>query len=92
MRVKFGKGEQRKFLDLVLEKTLAPSLRSLSQFGVNVNYSTLKNYYNEDRTLPLNLFQSLCLLSKIDSKEIKHSILKETWGKSLGGKISRRRK
>ena len=54
MRIKFKKGEQRKFLGKVLENLGAPSLRELINRGVGVPYSTLKNYYLEERMLPEN--------------------------------------
>jgi hypothetical protein len=59
VRVKFRKGMQRKFIDLVILGARSPSLRGLLQFGLKVGYSTLKSYYNENRTLPEDLFEDL---------------------------------
>ena len=55
-RIKFKAGWQRKFLDLCILRLNAPSLRSLLQFGFDVRYSTLKNYYNESRLIPEDFF------------------------------------
>jgi site-specific DNA-adenine methylase len=89
-RVKFNKGEQREYLDLVIQKLNCLSLRGLLQFGFNVNYSTLRNYYIERRLLPLNFFQDLNHLAKINQKNLKITILGDNWGQSLGGKKSKR--
>lgn len=64
----------------------SPSLRALRQFGLKLNYQTLKSYYNENRTLPEDFFNDLCLLSKINRKELKVVFLKDNWGQRLGGK------
>lgn len=89
MRVKFYKGQQRKFLDLVIEKTNSPSLRGLIQFGFNIPYSTLKNYHNESRLLPENLFIDLCNLSGISQNSFNITFLNENWGRIKGGKKRR---
>lgn len=56
------------------------------QFGLKINYQTLKSYYNENRTLPEDFFSDLCILAKVDSKSIKVMYLKEHWGQIKGGK------
>ncbi len=86
MRVKFRKGFQRKFFDKVIENTNSPSLSKLIQFGLKINYQTLKSYYNENRTLPEDLFNDLCVLGKIDGKTLKVRVISEHWGQKLGGK------
>lgn len=86
MRVKFLKGQQKKFLDLAIEKTNSPSLRGLIQFGFSVPYSTLKNYHNESRLLPKNLFIDLCSLSGIQQDYFKVIFLDENWGRVKGGR------
>ena len=48
-RVLFYNLEQRKFLDLVVEKLNCISVRGILQFGFDIPYSTLKNYYVERR-------------------------------------------
>jgi len=88
MRVKFEKGKQREFLRNVLEKLNCPNLRSFRQFGFDVPYSTLKNYFSEARNLPEKLFEELILISKINKKEIKYELLQENFGQILGGKKS----
>jgi hypothetical protein len=88
-RVKFRKGEQRKFLKEVLEKINCPSLRELRN-RLGVNYSTLKNYFNEERCLPENLFSDLLYISKINKERYLIEYLEENWGQVKGGKISRR--
>ncbi len=77
---------QRKFLDLVVSSVNSPSIRGLMQFGFKINYQTLKSYYNENRTLPEDLFDDLCILAKLDKKSFKVRILKEHWGQTKGGK------
>ncbi len=90
MRIKFKKGKQKTFLNLVVEKLNSPSLRGILQFGFTVQYSTLKNYYNETRTLPKDLFDDLCDVSKIDKSKLKFEIIDENWGKIKGGEIGKR--
>jgi hypothetical protein len=92
MRVRFvDKGGQRKFLDEVIEKIRAPSLRGLLQFGFDVNYSSLKNYYNEDRLMPKDLVLDFCEVSGIDFESLEIEELGENWGKVKGGEISKRK-
>lgn len=76
---------QRKFFDLVILNTSSPSLRGLIQFGLKINYQTLKSYYNENRTLPEDFFDDLCTLGKLEKKKLKVRLLKEHWGQKLGG-------
>lgn len=89
MRIKFEKGKQRKFLDLVIERLNAPSLRGVLQFGFDVPYSTLKNYYNESRLLPEGLFDDFCEVAKIDKSEVSFGFVDENWGKVKGGRIGK---
>ena len=84
-RVKFKIGYQRKFLDLVVERVNSPSLRGLLQFGLKINYETLKSYCNENRTLPEDFFKDLCILGKLDEKKQKVRVISEYWGQKLGG-------
>ncbi|MFA5071372.1 MAG: hypothetical protein WC511_03335 [Candidatus Pacearchaeota archaeon] len=84
MRIQFPKGMQRKFLQKVLEKLNCPSISELAN-RLNFNYSTLKNYFVEQRNIPENLFNDLCYISKINKSEIKFNILGEYWGQSKGG-------
>ena len=86
MRVKFKKGKQREFLKQVILKIYCPSLRVLKQYGININYQTLKSYYAETRTLPLDLFENLCKLGGIDKKEIKFKMIEDNYGQVRGGK------
>jgi len=90
-RIRFRPGEQKKFLKKVIEELNAPSLRGLLQFGITAKYSTLKNYYNESRTLPFNVFNELCMLANIDQSTISKEMLSEHWGKTKGGKLSKRK-
>lgn len=85
-RIKFIEGEQRKFLMEVLKNLNCPSLRSFSQFGFEVPYPTLKNYFSEKRTLPEEFFNELVSFSKVDVKNFEYSVLKENWGQVKGGK------
>ena len=68
-RVKFKKGEQREFIKKVLEKINCPSLRELINRGISVNYSTLKNYFSEDKTIPEGLFNELIELGGLNKKD-----------------------
>ena len=91
MRIRFLKKRgQRKFLDLVVERLNSPSVRGILQFGFDVPYSTLKNYYNESRLLSSELFDDLCEVAWIDKGSLDFEEVGENWGKVKGGKISRR--
>ena len=90
MRVKFSKGQQREFFKKVMETINCPSLRELINRGIDVNYSTLKNYYNEERLIPEYLFKELIGISGINISDFKFELIEENWGKVKGGKISRR--
>jgi hypothetical protein len=52
----------------------------LNQFGFNVSYATLKNYYIERRVLPESFFRDLCFISKQDARGLKVVILGANWG------------
>ena len=89
-RVKFRKGEQRKFLDLVVKRLDCVSLRGILQFGFEINYNSLKNYYTERRLLPRNFFENLCRIAKLNNLDFKINYLDENWGQIKGGKIGRK--
>ena len=91
MRIKFEKGEQRGFLDLVIEKLRSPSLRGLLQFGFDVKYSTLKNYYNEDRLMSKDLVLDFCEVAGISFSGLDVEEMSENWGKVKGGRIGKRK-
>ena len=84
MRIQFVKGMQRKFLRKVLEKIDCPTISELAN-RLNLNYSTLKNYFVEQRNIPENLFKDLCYVAKMDKSEFKFNILDEHWGQIKGG-------
>ncbi|MFA4960618.1 MAG: hypothetical protein WC548_03040 [Candidatus Pacearchaeota archaeon] len=88
MRVKFPTGEQRKFLNMIISKTNSPSLRGLIQFGFDVKYSALKNYYNELRLLPKKIFEEMCSVAGLDPKFFDIVLFDNNWGKVKGGKMS----
>lgn len=90
MRVKFSKGKQREFLKKVLEKTNCPSLRELINRGIDVNYSTLKNYYGEERLISEELFKELIVFSGLNEEDFEFELISENWGRVKGGKISRK--
>jgi hypothetical protein len=85
-RVLFQKGEQRNFLNSIKSNLRCVSLRSISQFGIEVNYSTLKNYYCEATLMPRNLFEDLCHLAKINSSQLNVRFLEGNWGCVKAGK------
>jgi len=64
-------------------------LRALNQFGFEIPYSTLKNYFNEERTLPEEFFNDLCYLANIKKDRLKFIFLNENWGRIKGGKIKK---
>ncbi len=90
MRIKFRKGEQRKFLDLVLERVGSPSLRELINRGIEVKKSTLKNYYIERRALPKELFNVFCEIADLKESDFEFEKLDDNWGQKKGGKTSRK--
>jgi len=85
MRVKFRRGEQRKFLKKVLDESNCPSLRTFLQFGFDVPYSTLKNYYNESRCLEKDFFLKLCEFIKVDFNMLDVKYMNDNWGQVKGG-------
>jgi hypothetical protein len=88
-RIKFDKGKQREFLDLVIIRINSPSLRGLLQFGLETTYENLKNYYSERRLLPRDLFEDMIYLAKLKKKDFRFSYLDENWGRVKGGKIKK---
>jgi len=90
MRVRFRKGRQRKFLDLVVSRLRAVSLRGILQFGFDVPYSTLKNYYGESRLLPEELFDDMCEGASVDKGSLKFELVSDNWGRIKGGKLGKR--
>jgi len=90
MRVRFQKGRQRKFLNLVVDRLNCVSLRGILQFGFNLSYDSLKNYYTERRLLPEDFFKDLCRVSKLDQKDFNVRYLDNNWGRVKGGKLGKR--
>ena len=91
-RVKFNqKFGQRDFLKKVLKELNCPFLKELINRGIEVNYSTLKNYFSEKRLIKLDLFENLCLMSNLKKGNFDFTLFDENWGKSKGGKISKRK-
>ncbi len=90
MRVKFSKGKQREFLKKVLEKTNCPSLRELISRGIDVNYSTLKNYFCEERLMSEEFFKELLGFSGLKEEDFEFELINGNWGQVKGGKISRK--
>ncbi len=92
MRVKFNrKGQQKKFFQKVFINLNCPSLIAFLQYGLDVPYSTLKNYFSESRLIPENFFKDLCYLSKINLESLDIVYLDENWGQVKGGKKSKRK-
>lgn len=85
-RILFEKGKQREFLELVKTKLNCISIRGILQFGIDIPYSTLKNYYSEHMSLPKSLFDNLCHLSKIDTHDLDINYVNGNWGQVKGGK------
>ncbi len=91
MRVQFKLGEQRKFLNLVVERLNCVSVRGILQFGFKISYNVLKNYYTERRLMSKDFFDDLCHISKLNQKDFNIKYLNENWGRVKGGKKGRRR-
>jgi hypothetical protein len=85
-RVKFQGNGQKQFIEKVLVEINCPSLRGLLQFGFNVPYPTLKNYFCGRRLLPEGLFRDLCYLAKFNVREQNVKFFEENWGKIKGGR------
>lgn len=66
-----------------------PSLRAFLQFGFDIPYSTLKNYYSEKRSLPEKLFEEFSNFSKIDLGRYSFEIIGDNWGQVKGGLSSK---
>ena len=93
MRVNFiGKNNQKNFLKKVLVNTNCPSVKDFMQFGLDVNYSALKNYFSGLRLLPKDLFENMCHLAKIKKEELNFEYVSDNWGQVKGGKKSKRKK
>ena len=90
MRVLFKKEGQRRFLKLVVKKLNCVSVRGILQFGFDISYDSLKNYYFERRLLPKDFFDDLCYITKINPNKLQIRYLEDNWGKIKGGKKSKR--
>jgi len=86
VRVRFKKGKQKEFLDLVKLNLFSPSIRGLLQFGFSTNYSSLKNYYSERRLIPKALFDEMLHLAKINVESLDVEFVEDSWGQVKGGK------
>jgi hypothetical protein len=75
----------------VLEAIGSPSLRELINRGIDIPYSSLKNYYSEARLLPKELFDQLLYLGKIDISGLDIEFVGDNWGNVVGGKKGRKR-
>lgn len=89
MRVKFQKGNQRKFLEKVLLLTGSPSSKELAN-RIQISHSTLRNYFSEFRKIPESLFRDLCYLAKISVNEFDVEFLENNWGQIKGGRVGKR--
>ena len=91
VRIKFRSGGQREFLDLIVSRLNCVSLRGILQFGFDMPYATLKNYYIERRLIGGDLFDNLCYLAKIDKKELDFEVVGDNWGQVIGGRVGKRK-
>ncbi|MEM0465462.1 MAG: hypothetical protein QXW97_02030 [Candidatus Pacearchaeota archaeon] len=85
-RIKFKKGKQRIFLKLAMKNLNIKSLKQILQFGFNIKYSTLKNYYSERRLIPKSFFLDLCHIANIKKRNLKFEYVSNNWGQIKGGK------
>ena len=90
MRVRFHKGEQRKFLNLIVDILNCISIRGILQFGFDISYDSLKNYYIERRLMDKNFFEDLCHISKLNPNDFDVQYLGDNWGEIKGGKKGKR--
>ena len=90
MRIKLKNMSQKEFLDLTVERLSCGSLRGILQYGVEVSYSCLKNYYTERRLFSKAFFNNFFRLAKINMKKEEYFELDENWGRVKGGKKSKR--
>ena len=89
-RIKLITPTQRKFLDLCISNLDCVSLRGLLDYGFEIKYDALKSYYSTRRLLPKDFFDNICVIAKINKDNLKFKIIDENWGKSKGGKTSKR--
>lgn len=90
MRIKFRKGEQRKFINSVMKLTGSPTLKELINRGIDVKYSSLKNYHTERRLLPGYLFEELLKIARLDKKDFSFKNIENNFGQIIGGKKSKK--
>jgi hypothetical protein len=88
-RIQFAKGKQRTYLQQIQKELQTPTLKELLNYGISTNYSTLKNYYTEKRTLPETLYKELQELTK-NRIITEHQYKKQHWGQEKGGKKTRK--
>ena len=74
-----------------MESLNAPSIRGILQFGFDIPYSTLKNYYNESRLLPSEFFNDLCEVAQMDKNSLGFEEVDDNWGKVKGGKLGKQK-
>ncbi|MDP2924977.1 MAG: hypothetical protein Q8N99_01250 [Nanoarchaeota archaeon] len=91
-RVLFKPGEQRKFFNRAISDLNCISLRGILQFGLEVKYNSLKNYYTERRLLPKSFFEDLCYLAKINPASLKVKYINGNWGQVKGGKVNKKKR
>ena len=84
-RVKFKKNFQKQFISETCKKVNL-NLKQLST-QTNVNYNTLKGYFQERRLMPKNLALILATMTGIKEEELPiEKYLPSNWGASKGGK------
>lgn len=84
-RLKFLRGEQRKF---IVKSCNGLSLKEfLKNSELKIPYSTFKQYAREHLTLPLSLAKELARISNQNLSDYKTELMDENWGAVKGGKI-----
>lgn len=84
MRVKFNLGQQKLFLNYVMQKN-SWNLRELAERS-ETGYELIKKYHQEKCFISSDLFFKLSKLGKINSKNLDIELLDDNWGKIIGGK------
>jgi hypothetical protein len=86
-RIKLIGFSQKDFLDQCILNVGAVSLRGLLDFGFNVSYSSLKNYYTGRRFFPRDFFENLCVICNFNKDDVSFEVLKSNWGQIKGGRV-----
>lgn len=83
-RVKFIHGQQKLFINYVLQKRKL-NLKNLA-LKIKIPYNSLKYYRREKLLLPKNIFLEICKVGDIRPETLEVLYISGNWGRILGGK------